>query len=159
MLIALLRCMSNLLVAAATLVALAGACTTSAPAPESSASSMPMVSRIELSRTVGHVGQKFKAEVSMHSRDLGDAEIRVRSLPPGLLFNEETKRITGIPEADGFFSVTIAVRKKRGPGIHFSTPEGAWFSERLDIDIYRPIDEGSERASYDEGSLDVAASE
>lgn len=121
---------------------------------------MPMVSGIELSRSVGHVGQKFKSEVSMNARELGETEVRVRSLPPGLRFDEETMRIEGVPKADGFFSVTVAVRKKRGPGIHFSTPEGAWFSERLDIDIYRPVDEGGDAGSdADEGSTDLAASE
>ena len=92
----------------------------------------------------------------MHTRELGEAEVKVRSLPPGLHFDEETMQIKGVPKADGFFSVTVAVRKKRGPGIHFSTPEGAWFSERLDIDIYRPVDESAESGS---GSSDLAASE
>ena len=121
---------------------------------------MPMVSGIELSRSVGHVGQKFKAEVSMHTRELGEAEVKVRSLPPGLRFDEESMEIRGIPKADGFFSVTVAVRKKRGPGIHFNTPEGAWFSERLDIDIYRPVDESGDGGDLsDDGSGDLAASE
>ena len=120
------------------------ACMTSAPERESTAASMPLVSSIELSRSVGSVGQKFHSDVSLHSRRLGNAEVSVRSLPPGLRFDEKTMAITGVPTADGFFSVTIAVRKKRDKGIHFTTPHGAWFSERLDIDIYEPIDDAGD---------------
>lgn len=151
--------MSKPLVAISALAALLASCATSAPVPESTASSMPMVSRIELSRSVGSVGQKFQAEISMHSSALGESEIKVRSLPPGLRFDEKKMLIEGVPEADGFFSVTVAVRKKRGPGIHFNTPEGAWFSERLDIDIYKPIAESASGGYEEEDGTDVAASE
>ena len=48
---------------------------------------MPLVSSIELSKTVGHVGQKFKSKVAYHSRRLGETEVKVRSLPPGLRFD------------------------------------------------------------------------
>jgi hypothetical protein len=134
-------------------IALAGAfctaaCMTNAPERETTPSSMPLVSSIELSQTVGNVGEAFESEIALHSRRLGDTEVKVRSLPPGLRFDQERMAIIGVPKADGFYSVTIAVRKKRGAGIHFDTPEGAWFSERLDIDIYRPID--------DDSSVDVA---
>ncbi len=144
MLIAAAGDMTHSLLASSALVFLFASCTTSAPEPKSTASSMPIVSSIDISRSVGQVGQKFKAQVSMHSPDLGEAEYRVGSLPPGLHFHQESMSIEGIPEADGFFSVTVSVRKKRGPGIHFSTPEGAWYSERLDIDIYKPVEDGSD---------------
>lgn len=134
-------------------IALAGAfctaaCMTNAPERETTPSSMPLVTSIELSRTVGNVGEAFVSEVAYNSRRLGKAEVKVRSLPPGLRFDEAKMAIVGVPKSDGFYSVTIAVRKKRGAGIHFNTPEGAWFSERLDIDIYRPID--------DDDPMDVA---
>lgn len=112
-----------------------------------------MVSRIDLSHTTGQVGQKFEAEVQLHSKRLGESEVQVRSLPPGLRFDPETRTIVGVPEADGFFAVTVAVRKKRGPGVHFSTPKGAWFSERLNIDIYRPIDESGERDAWQDKGI------
>jgi hypothetical protein len=134
----------------AIVLAAASACMTNAPERETTNTSMPMVTSIELSRSVGNVGEAFVSEVSIHTRRLGSTEVKVRSLPPGLRFDEKKMAIIGVPKADGFFSVTIAVRKKRDAGIHFDTPEGAWFNERLDIDIYRPIDEGSE------GSVDVA---
>jgi hypothetical protein len=92
---------------------------------------------------VGNVGAKFVSEVALLTRRSGEVEIEVRSLPPGLQFDRTKMAIVGVPEADGFFSVNIAVRKKRGRGIHFDTPEGAWFSERLDIDIYRPIEDAN----------------
>ena len=107
-----------------------------------------MVTRIDLSQTAGQVGEKFEAKVLLHSQRLGNAEVKVRSLPPGLRFDPETRMILGVPEADGFFAVTVAVRKERGRGVHFSTPHGAWFSERLSIDIFRPIDEDRERQAW-----------
>ena len=126
---------------------------THAPVPESSDASRPAVSRIDLSKTTGQVGQKFESHIAVESQRLGDAEFKVRSLPPGLKFDSKTRTIRGIPEADGFFSVTVAVRKRRGPGVHFSTPHGAWFSERLSIDIYRPIDESGERDAWEDRGL------
>ena len=107
-----------------------------------------MVSRIDLSQTTGQVGEKFKADVTFQSQRLGETEVEVRSLPPGLRFDAESMTIVGVPEADGFFAVTVAIRKERGSGVHFSTPQGAWFSERLSIDIYRPIDEDGERGAW-----------
>lgn len=108
------------------------------------------MSRIDLSRTTGQVGENFEAQVSVESQHLGDTEVQVRSLPPGLRFDDATRSIVGIPNADGFYSVTVAVRKKRSPGIHFSTPGGAWFSERLSIDIYRPVDDTGEREAWED---------
>lgn len=115
-----------------------------------------MVSRIDLTQTTGQVGAKFEADITLHSKRLGEAEVKVRSLPPGLQFDPQSRKIVGVPEADGFFSVTVAVRKKRGKGIHFSTPHGAWFSERLSIDIYRPVDEGGEREAWQDRGVAVA---
>ena len=120
---------------------LASACMTSVPERESTPTEMPMVSSIVLSRTVGNVGETFVSELQLLKRRQGEVEIQVRSLPPGLKFDLAKMAIIGVPKADGFFSVTIAVRKKRGSGIHFDTPQGAWMSERLDIDIYRPLED------------------
>lgn len=120
---------------------LASACMTSVPERESTPSEMPLVSSILLSRTVGNVGESFVSELQLLKRRHGEVEIEVRSLPPGLRFDETKMAIIGVPKADGFYSVTIAVRKKRGRGIHFDTPEGRWMSERLDIDIYRPLED------------------
>jgi hypothetical protein len=116
---------------------------TNAPERETTQTTKPFVRSINLSRTVGNVGAKFVSEVALLTRRSGEVEIEVRSLPPGLQFDRTKMAIVGVPEADGFFSVNIAVRKKRGRGIHFDTPEGAWFSERLDIDIYRPIEDAN----------------
>jgi hypothetical protein len=114
---------------------------TSVPERETAPTEMHFVSSIQLSRTVGSVGEKFVSNLALLTRRQAETEIKIRSLPPGLHFDESKMAIVGVPEADGFFSVTIAVRKERGPGIHFDTPQSAWYSERLDIDIYRPIDE------------------
>ncbi len=133
--------------------AVAGGCTTTALAPVTSTASRPMVSRIDLSQTTGQVGEEFEADVVLHSQRLGPSEVKVQSLPPGLRFDAETRTIAGVPEADGFFSVTVAVRKKRGAGVHFSTPHGAWFSERLSIDIFRPIDEKGEREAWQDRGI------
>ena len=117
---------------------------------------MPIVSSIEISQTVGHVGQKFSADVDLHARRIGETEVKVESLPPGLRFDKEEMQIVGVPKSDGFFAVTVAVRKKRDKGIHFSTPEGAWFSERLEIDIYKPIEDSEDSSSsYDVASNDI----
>lgn len=70
---------------------------------------------------------------------MGTTEMKVGSLPGGLVFDAESQTISGVPESDGFFSVTIAVRKARAPGMRFTTPDNAWYSERLDIEIYKPI--------------------
>jgi hypothetical protein len=105
----------------------------------------PFVSRIDLSQTTGEIGKEFEARVHVESQRLGDPEFKIRTLPPGLRFDASTHTNVGVPEADGFYSVTVAVRKRRGAGIHFNTPGGAWFSERLSIDIFRPVDESGER--------------
>lgn len=131
------------LLLAITISSLASACMTNAPERETTQTSKPFVRSINLSRTVGNVGAKFVSEVALQTLRGGEIEIEVRSLPPGLQFDQTKMAILGVPKADGFFSVTIAVRKKRGSGIHFDTPEGAWFSERLDIDIYRPIEDSN----------------
>jgi hypothetical protein len=122
-------------------VFLASACMTSVPERESTVTQKPLVSSIVLSRTVGTVGEVFVSELQLLKRRHGELEIEVRSLPTGLRFDQSKMAILGVPKADGFFSVTIAVRTKRGRGIHFDTPEGAWMSERLDIDIYRPLED------------------
>jgi hypothetical protein len=134
------------------LTLLMGACMTTAPAP-APRSARPSVSRIDLSRTTGHVGEKFEAHINVESHRLGNTELKVRSLPPGLRFDAKSRAIVGVPKADGFYSVTVAVRKKRGPGIHFNTPGGAWFSERLDIDIFRPVDDLGEREAWEDKGL------
>jgi hypothetical protein len=134
-------------------LALTSACMTSVPERETTPSDMHFVSSIKLTRTVGSVGEKFVSELALLTRrQVGETEIKVRSLPPGLLFDESEMAITGVPEADGFFSVTIAIRKKRGPGIHFATPQSAWYSERLDIDIYRPIEDGESDLALNDSS-------
>jgi len=130
-----------------------GGCMTSAPEPPMNPTARPMVSRIDLSRTTGEVGEKFEAQVEFESLRLGKAQVEVRSLPPGLHYDAESRTITGVPSADGFFSVTVKVRKARSRGIHFSTPEGAWFTERLSLDIYRPIDDGSERPAWQDKGI------
>ena len=124
------------------LLALTSACMTSVPERETAPTEMHFVSSIQLSRTVGSVGEKFVSELALLTRRQAETEIEVRSLPPGLSFDKSEMKIVGVPKADGFFSVTIKVRKKRGPGIHFDTPQSAWYSERLDIDIYRPLEDG-----------------
>ena len=130
-----------------------GTCMTSAPAHDTTQKVTPFVSRINLSKTVGSVGDKFvstrggarsapaSCKVALQTSTSHEVEVEVRSLPPGLHFDRTKMAIVGVPKADGFFSVTIAARKERGSGIHFATPEGAWFSERHDIDIYRPIED------------------
>ncbi len=131
---------------------LATACMTSAPERKSTLTAKTFVSGINLSQTVGSVGEPFVSELALFQRRSGEVEIQVRSLPPGLHFEKSKMSIVGVPKADGFFSVTIAVRKKRGSGIHFDTPEGAWFSERLDIDIYRPIQDEVEGIAMNDTS-------
>lgn len=118
-----------------------GACMTSAPERDTAQTVTPFVSSINLSKTVGNVGDTFVSELAFQTSTSAEVEVKVRSLPPGLHFDRSKMAILGVPKSDGFFSVTIAVRKERGSGIHFDTPEGAWFSERLDIDIYRPIED------------------
>ncbi|MCP4447023.1 MAG: hypothetical protein GY811_16995 [Myxococcales bacterium] len=117
-----------------------------------------MVSRIDLDRTTGEVAQKLEARIQLRGQRLGRAHVKVLSLPPGLEFDAEGLRIVGVPEANGFYSVTVTVtvRKKCGSGGYFSTPRGAWFSERFCIDIYRPIDErGEPDARQDRGVASI----
>jgi hypothetical protein len=126
-----------------------GGCMTSARAPESVKGTTPYVSSLDLSQTRGQVGAPFAAEVSYNAHRLGVPEYRVDSLPPGLKFDPRTARIEGVPKADGFFAVTVAVRKKRKPGMHFDTVDGAWYSQRFEIAIYKPVKEGDDMAGWE----------
>jgi hypothetical protein len=114
--------------------------------PVESGKRAPVVSSLELSKTMGHVGKPFAARISYQATGLVSPEYRVDSLPPGLKFDPEKVRIVGIPKADGFFAVTIAVRKKRKPGLHFDTVDGAWHSERFEISIYKPVKDDEDDA-------------
>lgn len=113
-------------------------CATSAPIPPP----MPgraQVTSIRLSQSVGQVGEPFSSEIELHAKYMGKTQMQVKSLPPGLSFDEDSRRIVGVPKSDGFFSVTVAVRKLQEKGLNFVTPDSGWVSERVDIDIYQPI--------------------
>lgn len=139
------RCIAPL--AAAAVLATAAACTTSAGPPEPTTGPKPYVSRIELSRTSGEVGRPFQAEVAYHASHVREPEYSVSSLPPGLRFDSDEGTIVGVPEATGFFTVTVAIRNQRGPGMHFATPKTAWFTETFELAIYQPVEGVTAEAS------------
>ena len=60
---------------------LALACTTGAPPPPQTPNTGPEVDSMELSNSVGEVGQRFESSIEIHSRRMGEAEYRVSPSP------------------------------------------------------------------------------
>ena len=116
------------------------ACVGAARSPATESEDRHWVRDIELSNTRGELDRPFTSELSWRDNYLTEVEYSVTNLPPGLRFDAASKRIVGIPEREGFFTVHIAIRKKvdRGFG-HKPKPDERWWRADFELQIYRPL--------------------
>lgn len=134
--------MKKILKAATAMAFLCGlvGCASSVPAPNGNYGG-PYVSAIELTETRGEVGKRFDAEIEISAQRLGYRDVSVSNLPEGLTFDEATGKVKGTPLREGFYTVSVAVRKKRQKGIQGNSVGGNWFTEDIELSIYKPIPE------------------
>lgn len=98
------------------------------------------VRALNLSRTIGYVGKRFKSRLSYQDNYFSRGQYSVEGLPPGLSFDKTRREIVGVPTRPGFYDVNIAVRRKPSDALlSRTTPEDRWWPREFELRIYKPM--------------------
>ena len=99
------------------------------------------VRSIELSETRGEVGRPFSSTVTWRSNYLEDPEFDVKGLPVGITFDVAKRELKGVPKHPGFYTVTVALRKKaKRDRTHRPQSDERWWPADFQVEIYKPVE-------------------
>jgi hypothetical protein len=99
------------------------------------------VEDISLSETNGEIGRPFRADITWRDNYIDDPEISVTGLPPGLELDLAERAIVGTPTQDGFFTIQVAIRKRRpDEKLYRPRPDDRWWPAEFELSIYRPVE-------------------